>query len=288
MKIQNFVYPRITPLFLALIGSASLAMMGCKKAVLESAWMDREISVDGDHSDWQGALTYVEDEEVSVGLMNDSESLYVCLVPGSRLIERQIMGMGFTVWLDAEGGKKKTFGIRYPLGMMGSGMSHRELGFAPDSQEDSPDRGRMREALTAAMSDLEILRSEEEDAIRLGIDEAEGVDVEIGNVGGTFVYELRVPLREDADHPFAVGAKEGGVIGLGFETGEMDREKMREEMTGRMGGRGGVGGRGGMGGMGGGRMGGGMRGMGGRGSVRPEMPQPIRVWTRVRLAECSE
>ncbi len=56
-------------------------------------------------------------------------------------------------------------------------------------------------------------------------------------------------------------------MGVGFETGEIDREALREQMgnrRGRFGGRSGFGGRGGLHG-------------------RPERPEPLKVWAAVTL-----
>jgi hypothetical protein len=40
------------------------------------------------------------------------------------------------------------------------------------------------------------------------------------------VYELRVPLRESAQHQFAIGATESKNIGIGFMTGELEMPAM--------------------------------------------------------------
>ena len=281
---------RLWILFVIVITTMSLT--GCKKTEFESGWKDREIVIDGDHTDWKNALTYIEKKKVSIGLLNDDDYLYVCLVPATRQIQNQITRLGFTLWFDAAGGKKKTFGIHYPLGMMNSGMSMRELGFDPRPGMGDPDPERMQRLIELSLSDLEILGEEEGDARMMGVDQAQGIDVEVGNMTETFTYELRVPLRRDEDHPFAIGVEDAAAVGVGFETGQIDIEKMREEMKDRMGsggrGGGGMGGRG-RGGRGGGRMagappgggrGGGMRG----GSMQPDIPDPLKVWVKVSLA----
>ncbi len=94
------------------------------------------------------------------------------------------------------------------------------------------------------------------------------------------VYELRIPLATNENRPYAVGALAGATIGLGLETPEIDMSAMRDKMKSRRSGDGGTGGSGMRGG--GGRGGGGMRDGGGR--SRPEMPEPLNVWTKVTLA----
>ena len=191
--------------------------------------------------------------------------------------------LGFTIWLDGEGGKNKSFGIRYPLGMMKSGVSVRELGFGARQPKGELDVGRFRELMEQSLSELEIVGPEKNDVRRMSIEQVEGIDIEVGNTTGRFVYELKVPLDRDENHPYAVGVESMATVSIGFETAEIDMSEMRAGMEERMGGMRG-GGRSDGGRTGGGRMGGGMRGGGVRGGTRPEMPEPLKVWIAVHLA----
>ena len=80
---------------------------------LSSSSLDREIIIDGNYDDWSGQMQFLEKDKISVGLMNDAEYLYISLVTNDRQIRSQMMFMGFTIWLDPQGGNKKTFGIRF-------------------------------------------------------------------------------------------------------------------------------------------------------------------------------
>ncbi|MFQ5772387.1 MAG: hypothetical protein ACE5HX_17760, partial [bacterium] len=52
-------------------------IMGCGNQLkLNSNWQSKEIAIDGDHEDWQDAMTFVEKKNVSVGIANDAEFLY--------------------------------------------------------------------------------------------------------------------------------------------------------------------------------------------------------------------
>lgn len=256
-------------------------LSGCKKMVLKSHWLDREITIDGDHSDWKNRLTYIEKKDLSVGLINDEEYLYLCLVPGDRQVQNQIIKLGFTLWFDAKGTEEKTFGIRYPLGMMESGMSIRELGFGPDRFNDNLDTNRQYELLKMTLSELELLGPEKGDVQRIHIDQVESIEVEVGNRGGPFVYELKIPLVKDDAHPYYIDIGPRLMMTIGYETAEIDREKMMSGMKGRMGGMGGGIRGGGMSGRG---MGGGMRG-GMRGGNRFQKPEPLKGWIEVHLAK---
>lgn len=258
-------------------------VFGCKSTELNCIWKDREIVIDGNHTDWKNTLTYIQKKDVSIGLMNDEKYLYICLVPTNLQVQDQMTRLGFTLWLDPKGGKNKTLGIHYPLGMTGSGMSPRDLGFGQRQGMGVTDTSRMRIQIEQSLSELEILGPEGGDVRRMGIDQIEGIDVEVGNFTGTFVYELKVPLMHDEEHPYAVGIENISSIGIGFETTEIDMQRMREGMLGRRGGMGGGGRDGGR--MGGGRMGGGKRGGGMQRGGQPEMPKPLKVWIKAHLSE---
>ena len=104
---------------------------------------------------------------------------------------------------------------------------------------------------------------------------------------GRLVYELRVPLIHGPHAPYALGVYPGDEIGVGFETVEFNRARMRPEGGGFGGGmgRGGRGFGGGLGGRGGG-LGGRGPGGGDRGA-RPGgagMGDPFKFWMKLRLS----
>ena len=141
------------PLTLLLL--AAMLVGGCgSTTTLQSTSPDREITVDGSTEDWQGALTLIEKKKLSLGVLNDGEFLYLALVTRDRQLINQMMIRGLTVWFDAEGGKEKTFGIRFPLGLMESGAQ-----FSPRETQQSPDA--RRELFEASLDELEIVRAED-------------------------------------------------------------------------------------------------------------------------------
>lgn len=251
-----------------------LLLGGCGGTqALQSEALDRDITVDGVSQDWQGALTPIEKKNLSLGLLNDGEYLYVALVSRDRQLISQMMSLGFTVWFDAKGGKERTFGIRFPLGLMASGA-----GFSPRAREQDPEVRRQR--FEESLMNMEIFDTEER-STRYMVNTVQGIKVNARMDAGTLVYELQVPLRKSEAHAFAIGAEPGDIIGVGLETPEIDREGMRQQMGGRGGGGrggrgGGGGGRGGMGGAGGGR--------GGQGGGQQQRPDPLKLWTTVTLA----
>jgi hypothetical protein len=249
----------------------TLSLGGCGDVELNSKWRDREISIDGEQADWSGALRFLEDKQASVGVLNDQDFLYLCLVSSNQGPVMQTVRSGFTVWFDAEGGKNKNFGIRFPLGMQGGPMPMMDR-----SKLKEPEMP--REFLDASLKEIEIVGPGKGQLNRAPDFENQGIQVKIVETHGRFVYELKVPLVTTSDHPYAIRAQEGKPVGIGFETGEPDRPKMME----RPGGGGFPGGS-----PGGGRPGGGGMPPGGGRGPRPEMPEPIKLWLKVSLASES-
>jgi len=184
--------------------------------------------------------------------------------------------MGMTLWFDAEGGKEKSLGIHFPVGVSDQG-DMREMMRPEGMQTDPAD---FQKLFAESIKELEIIRSDSTGTRRMALGQANNEDiyVQLSATGGGFVYELRIPLNADSASPIAIGADAGGLIGIGLETPEIDMSKMRERMGGGMRG----GGRSG-GGRGGSMPGGGLGGRpgGGRGFERPK---PLKIWAKVQLA----
>jgi len=261
--------------FIILLSSIGLGCGGSLK--LDSHWRDRVISVDGKHEEWQEGMNFVEKENVAVGFFNDEDYLYVSMTTSNRDIQRQFMAMGFTIWFDSNGGKKKEFGILFPVGMMEMGLMMRGRGQGQDIEA-------LREQFQKSLRDLEIFMPGEEEPRRMPVTDATGIGVKVGDLYEQLVYEIKVPLYKSEIHPYAIAAKADKPIGVGFETAQLDREKMRGKM-----GRGGMAGRppgGSGGGRGGGRggIGGGRGGRGGGMGGRPQMPEQFKLWAKVLLS----
>lgn len=266
--INRIMLSVLKPFSIALAFVFAIAhLTGCKDLELDSRWPDSDVKVDGVNSEWDNSTTYIKDEKVLVGVMNDEDFLYISLITDSPALRRQMMGQGFIVWFDPTGGKKKTFGIQYPLGLQEMGVS------MADFVEPEANNERRREIIEQSLTELIIRGSDKDDWDRMVIKDATGIQVKISD-SGPFIYELKVPLRKSEGHPYSIGETKESV-GIGMEMREFDRESI---MAGR-------------GRMRGGHMGpprgmrGGMGDVPGGGMHRPEMAKPIKLWAKVQLAK---
>ncbi len=253
----------------------AIFFIACDHFQLSSIWRDSEVTIDGRHDDWLNALMYFEEENISLGLQNDESFLYICMVVENPMIRSQIMGQGLMLWFEPAGGKKRIFGIKYPVGMPEEERQMRRMreGDAPmkPRREEQEPEG-IRQTPMRQMTELEILGPGKDERIRLPIKEAKGININLSASSGTLVYELKIPLSQDEQNPYAIGTQAGSSIGIRLETPKINRSNMRRGMAGGMPGGGG---RGGMGRMPGG-------GMGFR------MPEPLKVKAIVQLASAAE
>jgi hypothetical protein len=273
-------------LALAALTSAILLFSGCDDAELYSAWRDRDITIDGNDSDWTGARLQVFDKpSLAIGLMNDRENIYLLVKSRDRSVQSQMAMQGLTVWFDPYGRKKETFGVQYPLGrgpMMppdgGPGERHPQGWGSHDQGPGEPDRIEetdIGKALERAWQVM-ITGPEKNECCTLALARAEsfGVKARMRMAEGFLVYEFQVPLQEDSGHPYAVAMgvyDTMQVISIGLQTGGSGRPEGGHGPSGRGMGMPPSSGRGGRpGGM-----------MGGRGPGG--MPEALEYWAKVAL-----
>ena len=271
---------------------------GCGPTQLDSRYKDRDIVIDGKYADWAGGLQTVGGDDITVGLANDGTDLCIALIVEDRQLRRQLAISGLFLWFDSSGGKTKQFGLRFPLGMEEvAGEMPRPLGVAADAQKTQPADGQRPQPADGqkpqrepdeVILEMEVFSPSEQVWRRVGLKEIRGIEAAASRGTGPLVLEFRVPLAKTGPFGYGIGAVAGALIGVGLETPEIDMEALRGNMPPPDGG----GGAGpdrrppSGGGMGGGPGG----GMGGRqgppgGGERPNVLDPIKIWTRVQLAK---
>ncbi len=250
------------------------------KPDLICSWRDRQVTIDGDSGEWEGSFKSLEKPGFVMGISNDQDYLYICLIPQKRETRAQMLHLGFTLWFDPAGGNAKAFGIGFPLGFSGgAGMGQ------PMGRESASEADRSQAMLQEANSELEILVTRTAERHRIPVRVAEGIEAKVNADELRLVYEVKIPLTKSQLHPYAIGASNGQIIGIGMETPEFhpDKSKRGNKPEGEWGGPGGeagVSGGGGMGGPGGG-------GMGGPGGDHVSPPKPVKFWMTVQLASKS-
>jgi len=254
-------------------------LAGCSSLKLISRWREADTPVDGKGASWRDTMMVLDDKLTYVGVLNDDDYLYVRMETTNRDLERQIIRQGLTFWFDRDGGEQKNFGIRFPLGIGGSGGYQR--GRWGGEQPEVPQH---RDSIFVPVNDLEVLGPDPGEFHRMSFAEATGIDARFQTSHDTLTYTLKVPLTSSGYLPFTIGVRPGTTIGVTMETSVTRGGGRSSGGSGEGGGRrggGGFGGRGGYGGRGG--FGGG--GYGGNRSGQSGQTKPFSQYFKVRLAQ---
>ena len=195
------------------------SFLGCNEWTLVSDRKDFDITIDGKDTEWQGRMAQVEN--IYLGICNDDEYLYVCLSATDKVAKAQMLGLfrqSFCLWFDPEGKKQRSFGLRIS----------NESPFMNEALVD-----KLKFIDTAAFNvianemmghmEIEVLRDNYPIAM---LSETKGIDVAIGTAmnGRKLIFEFKIPLVKNENHPFAIDADAGKTIGVGLETSRIDMD----------------------------------------------------------------
>lgn len=177
--------------------AASALGLACATApVIQSHPPAPGIAVDGAYGEWSGRLERIDDERsVAVGVANDRANLYLCLVTRDLDVQTLIERLGFTLWIDPQGGERKQIGFRVAP-------------FQAGAQATAP-------------AYVEIVQHGAEYGEQLVGSAAGPIDVQAAARADVIAYEIRIALGT----PLSGSSGQSGVtlapgerIGIGFET----------------------------------------------------------------------
>lgn len=239
------------------------------------------VVVDGSADDWRdAAFRYFDDDNTAIALRHDSANVYLIALSRDPNVVRQMETRGLTIWVNLDGKKNRTLGLRYRGGIPKSRLDERANQAAP---EFARRRDEMLEEQVHARQFIQVVRKGQVEEIpQTG---ERGPIVASGFSAGTYLYEWRIPLTALNDQTIALGMTENSKLRLGLEFGYMtddEKAKMKAHRGKDSGGFGPpVGGGGHPGGGPGGGMGGG-RPQGG--PPRGNSDQTSEIWLDVSLA----
>ena len=196
----------------AAVLAAGVCLPAAEVARMQSAWAGQSATVDGDLAEWEGQLARVAESEVSIGVRNDAEFLYVALAasdPGTRML---LGRAGFTLWWDVKGKTAKDTGVVVPAVIAPpdpaqqrrsmSGDESGERGEPPQRDASSHGERRTGGPLPAPpMSPLGHLivvgpKKDDQRRLELAFLEKFGVAAAAAMREGVLSYELKMPLAK--------------------------------------------------------------------------------------------
>jgi len=235
---------RINILLFSLL-SIVIIFSGCGDKEIQSKWRTQNIIIDGNDSDWTNSLVYYDDIKSLIGVQNDHDYLYLCLVTSDQQLERKILTKGLTIWFDNEDKGDKKFGIRYPL--MSKGMNNDAFqgnedngevrGLTPDDgREGSNDNGQAMgnsglgtagDKFLKNQTDIEVIDAHNE-TTRYPVSQLKGVQLKMTVKDYRMVYEFKIPIAMKNEYSYAVGSIPGNTISVGIEAGNPGVNKNKQ------------------------------------------------------------
>jgi hypothetical protein len=208
------VAPLVTSLLLAFVCSVAggLASLRAADLRLASSWLGEPVRVDGNDEEWRGKTVPVDRQRFSLGVVNDGRALYLCLTTRDRVLGTQIGRQGLIAWFDPASGnsKKHTFGIHFPIEPRFAAMRE------PSQRWPGADPGPSGQVTVGIYGPG---KKAKDDAERVPMDMAGGIQAALQFRGEVLVYEMKIPLR-GAGTAYVVPADPGGSIRLELETPE--------------------------------------------------------------------
>lgn len=265
-------------------------MLGaCSTPQVASMWTHAGIQTNGIDDEWPGDPLLVDDDlGVAVRVINDHQTLGVCIEVRSERSKQHLAMDGLTVWIDPKGGNDQVFGIHLAGGLpMTRGhnppVSH---GDAPTGDEtpQSKWKGSARWP-TQPLPAMAITYRDTTGPLTMAMDEIRrtGIDIGVGVCDDrSLIYEFKIAFN--AAPSLAKLAPET-VIGIGILSGGAESGRRPPSATDNDTGPGGPAGGGSAPGPGGrmGRLGGKME-HGPGGPQAGSKATATAVWLRVRLA----
>lgn len=179
-----------------------------------SKWQENELTIDGSKQDWGYNLRYLKDEKVAIGITNDEQNLYLCLVVSENEKIMNILRSGFTIWIDPQNSDAETFGIQYPIKRISNDV--REFSKKTRILDMADRKKYIINKLLAEQDEFLILNQDKYSLSAYSLNNNIGIEVKIGIEMNQLVYELKIPLTNKKDSLIKFNVQPNDEIKLGF------------------------------------------------------------------------
>jgi hypothetical protein len=211
-----------------------------KETVVESRWTAAPVRIDGLDDEWSGeTLNFEKGVKVNYALKNDGSNLYVFFVFTDRKYLSSIEATGLTIWVNAEGKKKKAEGFKFFKKQVTADELIARL------EKQGGELTEQKKAEIKSRAHYVLFEGNPVDKDEKTIEMAAGAlptppTFKGMPKGETMVYEFRLPLRSLEDRVPGVPQESAKGLKLGFEWGGLTKE-MKEAVASRLAAEGGGG-----------------------------------------------
>ena len=106
--------------------------------------------IDGNMNEWGTTLLYDNSTKCIYAIANDESALYICIKAIDRMQQIKIIQGGMEIWIDDKAKKKKSIGVKFPLG---GGSMPMPTGKTSGSGQDSKE---MRQQMRLKLLTMEL------------------------------------------------------------------------------------------------------------------------------------
>ena len=211
------MYLKVTFFSFSLLQTAIIP--GCSSTKeLNSESLSGTYLVDGRADEWNGKkMLDLKDAGLLVGIQNDANNMYVCLMSTDRATSRLMNAAGMIVWIEPKNGKK--FGIHYPLhiGRLSVAEGVGSSGYRTELEVLGPEKDEITQSST--------LTSEND----------YGIAAAFRDSSGFAALELKIP-RKAKQEPYGAGID--NTLSINIESGKIEKPSGNKHQGGNMGGGG--------------------------------------------------
>jgi hypothetical protein len=189
----------------------------CQEDVQETCQVIVASVIDGKIEDWQEEWKIDTDSKFQYNVCFDAENIYIRLKTADDMNQGKMGRLGFTVWLDPNGKKKKKLGLKYPT-PTGRDFSQMMNQNTPNNKR-TPDEKRldMKRDLIKDTEVLELIGLAKENIVSSRVGLKNGIQVIIVmDERGDYVYEAKVPFKA-----YRLSKASIPILSVGFETGKL-------------------------------------------------------------------
>jgi hypothetical protein len=143
-------------LLILLQSCGSSKKAGSSSATPEEKYYSRHLTpvVDGKMNEWGETLLYDNSTKCIYALANDDSALYIAIKASDRTQQMKIVQGGMEIWIDGTAKRKKSIGVKFPLG---GGSMQMPAGRTSGREQDSKEMAKqMRLQMKLKMLTMEL------------------------------------------------------------------------------------------------------------------------------------
>lgn len=162
------------------------------------------LTIDGQLDDWTSTPIRVPNQEsFTYNVATDKNNLYLALRLSDKGLQRRLMNLGMTIFIDTTAKRRENLGLGYPLALTSNQLE--QVAFAATKNGTSVDERALLETYASIAQEFELLGFVEEDPkerIRVSNLASKDIKTALGQDQlGALLIEYKIPFRQLYNRP---------------------------------------------------------------------------------------